>query len=116
MADKTSDNADVNTVLFLCSGNYYRSRFAEELFNHKASAGSIPWEADSAGLNMNPNNRGPMSGLVSDRLEKLGISPLHGNRFPRPAESFDLACAGVVVAMSHREHYGLMRKAFPRFV
>jgi protein-tyrosine phosphatase len=28
----------MNTVLFLCTGNYYRSRFAEELFNHKAAA------------------------------------------------------------------------------
>ena len=26
------------TVLFLCTGNYYRSRFAEELFNHEADA------------------------------------------------------------------------------
>jgi len=26
------------TVLFLCTGNYYRSRFADELFNHKAAA------------------------------------------------------------------------------
>lgn len=116
MDDRAKREINVNTVLFLCSGNYYRSRFAEELFNRKAAARGVPWKADSAGLDLNPNNRGPVSSLVLDRLEKLGIDPLHRNRFPRPAESIDLEIAGVVVAMSYREHYGLMRRVFPGFV
>ena len=116
MDDRAKREINVNTVLFLCSGNYYRSRFAEELFNGKAAARGVPWKADSAGLDLNPNNRGPVSSLVLDRLEKLGIDPLHRNRFPRPAESLDLDSAGVVVAMSYREHYGLMRRVFPGFV
>ena len=33
-------------VLFLCSGNYYRSRFAEHLFNHLAAA-DRGWQAQS---------------------------------------------------------------------
>lgn len=116
MNESAKDNQNVGTVLFLCSGNYYRSRFAEEYFNHAAAARKIPWEADSAGLNLNLNNSGPISNLVLERLEELGISPSHGNRFPRAAESFDLARADVVVAMSHKEHYGLMRHVFPKFV
>ena len=106
----------VNALLFLCSGNFYRSRFAEELFNALASSHGMPFEADSAGLNLNPNNKGPVSSLVLDRLESLNIKPLQANRFPRPAESFDLASAKVIVAMSHREHYSLVRKIFPTFV
>ena len=31
--------ATVGRILFLCSGNYFRSRFAEELFNHCCSTG-----------------------------------------------------------------------------
>ena len=34
-------------VLFLCTGNYYRSRYAEELFNHLARGENLPWRASS---------------------------------------------------------------------
>src|SRR5438132_811728 len=33
------------TVLFLCTGNYYRSRFAEVLFNSVAGKMGLPWRA-----------------------------------------------------------------------
>ena len=42
-------------VLFLCTGNYYRSRFAEIFFNHLASQTSLPWHADSSGLYVQPD-------------------------------------------------------------
>lgn len=35
------------TVLFLCTGNYYRSRFAEIYFNALAAQRGSPWRADS---------------------------------------------------------------------
>jgi protein-tyrosine phosphatase len=38
------------TVLFLCTGNYYRSRNAEVLFNSVAGKMSLPWKASSRGL------------------------------------------------------------------
>jgi protein-tyrosine phosphatase len=28
-------------VLFLCTGNYYRSRYAEELFNHLSAGADL---------------------------------------------------------------------------
>jgi protein-tyrosine-phosphatase len=38
------------TVLFLCTGNYYRSRFAEALFNSVAGKMGLPCRASSRGL------------------------------------------------------------------
>src|SRR6185369_2827587 len=42
--------AEPRRVLFLCSGNYYRSRFAELFFNHLPAAEGLSYRADSAGL------------------------------------------------------------------
>jgi protein-tyrosine phosphatase len=35
----------VKTVLFLCTGNHYRGRFAEESFNHEAERVGLDWIA-----------------------------------------------------------------------
>src|SRR5215469_14268030 len=37
-------------VLFICTGNFYRSRFAEAVFNFHADKRMLPWEACSRGL------------------------------------------------------------------
>jgi protein-tyrosine-phosphatase len=36
------------TVLFLCTGSYYRSRFAEIYFNSVALKIGLPWKATSS--------------------------------------------------------------------
>jgi protein-tyrosine phosphatase len=62
--------ANVKMVLFLCTGNYYRSRFAEELFNHEAERASLPWIAQSRGLALErgTNNVGPIAPVVLHRV------------------------------------------------
>jgi protein-tyrosine-phosphatase len=45
MVDWSPRGNKLNTVLFLCTGNYYRSRFAEELFNHHADRAGLNWIA-----------------------------------------------------------------------
>ena len=51
------------TVLFLCTGNYYRSRFAEVLFNSVACKMRLQWRASSRGLALERgiNNVGPLA-------------------------------------------------------
>src|SRR5207249_1727138 len=38
------------SILFVCTGNFYRSRFAEAVFNHYAKQRQSPWRAFSRGL------------------------------------------------------------------
>lgn len=105
----------MSRILFLCSGNYYRSRFAEEVFNFKARAISSDWSADSRGLMLNPNNGGPISEVALRRMEMLGVQPINGLRWPEIAREADFENSAIVIAMSREEHYQLMRKLFPAY-
>ena len=56
-------------ILFLCNGNYYRSRFAEIFFNWHAEQRKLRWRAESRGLALVMANPGPMSRFTVARLE-----------------------------------------------
>ena len=64
------------TVLFLCTGNYYRSRFAEVLFNSVAGKMGLAWQASSRGLALERgvNNVGP----IDARPRRHVLRPLQG--------------------------------------
>ena len=66
-------------LLFLCTGNYYRSRFAELLFNAMAAKHIVPWQAFSRGLALDKgaHNIGPISPFAIDALHagKLTLDP-----------------------------------------
>src|SRR5438309_886198 len=66
-------SSPMKTVLFLCTGNYYRSRYAEILFNWKAQECGVAWKADSRGLDPDPRNPGPMSRHTMTALKRLDI-------------------------------------------
>ncbi len=73
------------TVLFLCTGNYYRNRFAEILFNSVAGKMGLPWQASSKGLALERgvNNVGPMAVAAIKVLEALGVRASDAvTRFP----------------------------------
>ena len=70
------------TVLFLCSGNYYRSRFAETLFNWLAIQHGLDWWAKSGGLRLYPANIGPISHYAVSGLRHRGIPIPEPYRFP----------------------------------
>jgi low molecular weight protein-tyrosine phosphatase len=73
------------SVLFLCTGNYYRSRFAEILFNSVAGKMGLPWRASSRGLALERgvNNVGPMAAAAVKALETRGLrAAVDFARFP----------------------------------
>jgi protein-tyrosine phosphatase len=108
------EGARVKTVLFLCTGNYYRSRFAEELFNHHAEQASLDWTAQSRGLALErgAHNVGPMSPFALQALECMTISARGADRFPQRCTADDLAGADLVVAVKEEEHRPLVRERF----
>ncbi|MCA1995215.1 MAG: low molecular weight phosphatase family protein, partial [Coleofasciculus sp. S288] len=85
----------MNTVLFLCTGNYYRSRFAECLFNALVSKQGLNWMASSRGLALERgvNNIGPISKHALTGLSSCGVSVLEDMRYPLPLTEADLAAA-----------------------
>jgi protein-tyrosine phosphatase len=102
-------------VLFLCTGNYYRSRFAEALFNAVAERMGLGWRAASRGLAIERgvNNVGPMSRDAHARLERLGVLTEGYLRPPRQACEDDLHAADLIVALKEAEHRPLLGERFP---
>jgi protein-tyrosine phosphatase len=104
------------TVLFLCTGNYHRSRFAEVLFNSVAGKLGLPWRASSRGLALErgANNVGPMAASAVQTLEALGVRAAEAvARLPAQVTTDDLERAAVIVALKHAEHLPLLQERFP---
>lgn len=105
------------TVLFLCTGNYYRSRFAELLFNHLASQDGLDWVAISRALalEMGSRNVGPISQAAVEGLVERGIPLDEEFRYPIGLEENDLAGANYIVAVKRDEHLPLLMQKFQRW-
>ncbi len=105
-------------VLFLCTGNYYRSRLAEELFNYYAKDKNLPERSFSKGLGDNwPSlvNPGSISVHTVNYLETLKIRPASADRMPAPCTQEDLHRASRIILLSEKEHVPMFRNKFPDF-
>ena len=104
------------TILFLCTGNYYRSRFAEVVFNSVAGKMGLPWTASSRGLALERgvSNVGPMAVSAIEALKAMGIRADDAiTRMPAPVTTDDLETAERIVALKHAEHLPLLQERFP---
>lgn len=102
------------TILFLCTANYYRSRYSELLFNHYAAVHKLAWTADSRGILAEQyNNPGPIYPVVTDRLQQMGIPVPKELRYPRQLHLSDLENADCTIALKELEHLEMMRNLFP---
>lgn len=100
-------------ILFLCTGNYYRSRFAEIFFNWQVERQGLLWKAESRGFALDEFNPGPMSRNSLARLKLHGIPTEAYQRLPLGAAHDDFKSADHVVAVKETEHRPLMQARFP---
>jgi protein-tyrosine phosphatase len=103
--------------LFVCTGNFYRSRHAEALFN---------WHARRLGHPARAFSRGLLTSLVADeptllsrdtekRLRELGIPLDHTGAAPTQLRREDLERAHRTIALKRDEHHAMMLQAHPEW-
>lgn len=108
--------SSVRTVLFLCTGNYYRSRFAEIVFNAAATKMGLSWKAWSRGLALERgiHNIGPIAKSVLETLETKSIRDDESVcRMPESVTLDELESATRLVALQEAEHRPLLEDRFP---
>ena len=105
-------------LLFLCTGNYYRSRFAEILFNDIAEKENLKWKAFSRALKQTPtpDNVGPISINTLEYLTEKGIYSPQFHRYPKKVSRSDFEKADLTIAMKESEHRDYMISHFPDLV
>ena len=99
-------------VLFICTGNYYRSRFAEALFNHAARRDGLAWSAFSRGLAIHLVE-GDLSPHTEIALRERGIARHETGQTRISLAASDLAEASLIIALKRDEHLPLMLEHFP---
>jgi protein-tyrosine phosphatase len=102
-------------LLFLCTGNYFRSRFAEEYWNARAELAALAWQADSRALTdpVNLANPGGMSADALAELARLGIAARGAARLPRSLRGEELGRYARVIALDGDEHRPMVLRSFP---
>lgn len=104
-------------VLFVCTGNFYRSRHAEAVFNWHAGRLGSPFRAFSRGLltSLVADEPTPLSRDTARRLGELGV-PLHlTGAAPVQLREEDLGRARRTIALKRDEHHAMMLKAHPEW-
>lgn len=105
----------MKTILFLCTGNYFRSRFAEELFNHRAAHARIDWQAQSRALAIERlvgvSRR--ISPFALSGLKERGLIARAAGRLPQQCVHADFETVHHTVAVNEPEHRPLMVERFP---
>jgi len=102
-------------ILFVCTGNYYRSRYAAIYFNHlmgmKCHCG---YEAFSKGFRANSvGNIGPLSKYTVRRMIEKEIPFQTPVKFPEKLTLEDITSSHMVVVLKKEEHLEMAIEYFP---
>lgn len=107
-------------VLFLCTGNYFRSRFSEQWFNYCAIKRDLQLKliASSAGLNVYDGN-GNIGAMAKEAISALNargvIINIDSLALPHQVSFAELESADVVVAVDSKAHRPMVCSKFPEW-
>jgi protein-tyrosine phosphatase len=99
-------------LLFICTGNFYRSRFAEAVFNHLAEQRGLRWWAFSRGLAIHWAE-GYISEYTRQALAERGIELRHTGPGRVQLSEADLESADLIIALKDEEHRPMLTNLFP---
>lgn len=103
-------------LLFICTGNYYRSRFAEGLFNHLCAERDIGWRAFSRGLAIHlVEGNLELSPFTQAEFRRHGIDAKHSAERRISLLAADLERATRIIALKRDEHHPMMLEQFPQW-
>ncbi len=101
-------------LLFICTGNYYRSRFAEAWFNFRIQGRLDGWRAISRGLDIGWAPPG-MSADTRDAIKRFSIPE---ECYTHQKTALTEAClknAELVYALKETEHKPMIMRQFPQW-
>jgi protein-tyrosine phosphatase len=101
-------------VLFICTGNFYRSRFAEAVFNFQADQRKLPWQAYSRGLAIHWAD-GFLSPFTAAALSERQIPVSYTSLGRIQLTEKDLESADLRIALDRAEHLQMMEQQFPNW-
>lgn len=101
-----------NQVLFICTGNYYRSRYAEYVFNYLAKKNGLDWHSVSRGLSAGETHQPPI--LAPAAIKDLQTKHIPFEmRMPVQMQVDDLNSSDEIIALYEAEHRPLIKAKFP---
>ena len=100
--------------MFICTGNYYRSRFSEALFNHLAQRDNSVWRAFSRGVDIDLAPPGLTEHTRAWLLDH-GVPLTHTTEERNRLTAADLQRATISIALKEAEHRAYIRRDFPEW-
>lgn len=101
-------------ILFICTGNYYRSRYAEAYFNHSAELRGLPWRAFSRGLYPHwVDDNSDLSPHTRMAMQIRGIDEGHTGDKRTELTEQDFSRAAHTIALKYTEHHPMIAERFP---
>ena len=105
-------------LLFVCSGNYYRSRFAEAYFNYLSEMFNLNTTSESRGLAIHfadelAEEHGEISTDTLERCNDLGIPNRYWEKNRESLELKDFNNFDEIICLDIEEHAPMIKEQFP---